>query len=422
MSRRTRLFAATVAFAFAVTTAGSGSAAAAGASFVDVGVDSSERHYDPNVVYPTMSSDAKTVAFVGLENRWIYVRDLASGKTRHVATCSKKRDKYSRALCDLRLSANGRHLAFTSDKKLVSDDTNDLTDAYRMDLTNRKVVLASAHGLTGKAGGGLRPRISADGSLVSFDSQGNLDGAYSSTAEQVYARDVAAGKTRLVSVGGGNLPASGHDSEMSANGRWFVFTVRPGYGISGSGWVALKDMNSSAPAVMLDEHLGYPVREGNHFAEFSAPTNSGRIAVRIEREQDDASWYTEFDDSRVFVADFVAKKVLRIVKNHGRAVSSPTALALSADGKTLAFRYKNAGMVAGDTNKRADAFFLNVYTGKVTSPTLTWCKPSKVRNFNCELDDFVLSADGKTLLVQRITYPKPKYSSAVVRQFLIKRG
>lgn len=281
---------------------------------------------------------------------------------------------------------------------------------------------ASAHGLTGKAGGGLHPRISGDGSLVSFDSKGNLDGAYNSTAEQVYARALSAATTRLVSVGDGNLPAAGHDSEMSPNGRWFVFTVRPGYGISGSGWVALKDMDSADPAVMLDKHLGYPVRDGNHFDEYSAPTNSGRVAIRVEREEDDASWVTEFDDSRVFVADFVAKKVLRIVKNRdSRAVSSPTELALAADGKTLAFRYKNVGMVAGDTNKRADAFFVDVYSGKVTSPTLTWCKPSKVRDYNCELDDFVLAANGKTLLVQRITYPKAKYSSAVVRQFLIKR-
>jgi Tol biopolymer transport system component len=74
---------------------------------------------------------------------------------------------------DPSLSANGKHIAFTSRSKLLPRDTNTYSDIYERDLANGHLMLASTatNGAISKYGNSHSPSISADGQYVAFVSR-----------------------------------------------------------------------------------------------------------------------------------------------------------------------------------------------------------------------------------------------------------
>jgi Tol biopolymer transport system component len=127
------------------------------------------------------------------------------------------------------ISLDGRFIAFASDARLASEDTNAATDIYVLDRLTSLVTLESvASGGAAADDNSHTPRLSADGSYLVFaSSAGNLDGRPDKSGwSDIFLRDRRSRLTRRVSVGQRGEDANGPSTEpaISGDGRWIAFT------------------------------------------------------------------------------------------------------------------------------------------------------------------------------------------------------
>jgi Tol biopolymer transport system component len=159
-----------------------------------------------------------------------------------------------------KLSADGRMVAFSSEAtNLDPRDTDSVLDVYVHDRLTKTTTLVSERLGTGPSVQGcFEVSISADGRFVAFDSLDSnvLPGV---PAYNVYVRDLAAQTTECVSVGPNGQVADNNSVEcsISADGRfvafsssatnWFPTTTSP------SGGVFVRDrlLGITLPATML---------------------------------------------------------------------------------------------------------------------------------------------------------------------------
>jgi Tol biopolymer transport system component len=189
-----------------------------------------------------MSADGRFVAFEGRDGNLVpndnnhdydvFVRDLTTNAivliSAHDATLPSTSPNGPSAISALSASMNGR-IAFISEAdNLVANDTNGFRDVFVRDMiicTNILVSVAT-NGVSGR-GASTDPAISADGRYVAFDSSAtNLVANDNNNAQDVFVRDLQAGKTALVSVSSdGKHPGSGasYSPIISANGRYILF-------------------------------------------------------------------------------------------------------------------------------------------------------------------------------------------------------
>src|ERR687898_2984817 len=131
-------------------------------------------------------------------------------------------------------SANGRYVAFVSAADTLDPAAHpDTVNVFRKDRVTGEVALVSrANGAAGAApaASGWEPRISADGTHVSWLTRAALDPADTDTAADAYLRDLVAGTTTLLSPGTPG-PVSGHD--LSADAAYVALaTASPLAGVS----------------------------------------------------------------------------------------------------------------------------------------------------------------------------------------------
>ncbi len=192
---------------------------------------------------PSISASGRYVAFQstadnlggpldGDNNVYVYDRELK--KTRLVSRRSGNNgaggdgDSFTPSI-----SANGRFVAFTSEADNLGGPRDiDFTNIYRYDLRRKQVQLVSRR--SGSSGSGANGNsesssLSADGKLVAFRTDAtNLGGpTLTSPGEaNVYVRDIATRKVRLVSRRSGGGPGGNggsFDPFISANGRYVAF-------------------------------------------------------------------------------------------------------------------------------------------------------------------------------------------------------
>lgn len=174
---------------------------------------------------PAISADGRVVAFeapagttdivpgdTGNSND-IFVRNLAAGTTTAVSDPTKT------AGSDFPdLSGDGRYVVF--DTTNAYDPANDAAnqDAYRRDMATGVYTVASARNGADAAGNGAsnRPRISADGTRVTFNSTSTdlaTDG--NAATKDVFVRDIPSKATRLAGVQANGTTQSDKDSDRA---------------------------------------------------------------------------------------------------------------------------------------------------------------------------------------------------------------
>src|SRR6478672_3550015 len=141
----------------------------------------------------------------------IYVRDLGDGTTalvsRGTASCSPGCGNGAFRATFADADAVGDVVFFETKERLASGDTDGSTDLYVRDLTagETKLVSAGAASCQPACGNGefevSRRGISGDGSFAYFTTAEPLSGADTDSAFDIYARDLEAGTTSLVSTG-----------------------------------------------------------------------------------------------------------------------------------------------------------------------------------------------------------------------------
>jgi len=156
------------------------------------------------------------------------VAGAADDVTRVVSPTDAEYGVYSDSLSPS-ISRDGRIVAFTGyGHSIAAADSDSLPDIYLRDMQAPGLTLVSrASGGAKSNGGSGGPSMSADGRFVAFYSLAtNLDPDDTNTDYDVYLRDVTAGTTTLVSrASGTTAPAGGGvDPRISADGRYVAFT------------------------------------------------------------------------------------------------------------------------------------------------------------------------------------------------------
>jgi hypothetical protein len=197
--------------------------------------------------FAASSSDGTKVFFVSEErlaaadtdsSADIYVRDLASETTSLVSaggsscapTCGNG------AFDDVALrgiSTNGSHAFFTTAESLFGADTDAAVDIYSRELSGGVTTLVSQGGdgcAPACGNNGAVPvfqKSSASGSRAFFSTDEALVGADKDTATDVYARDLPAGPTTLLS-GGTSATQTASFAAVTADGTHVFFTTPEG--------------------------------------------------------------------------------------------------------------------------------------------------------------------------------------------------
>ncbi len=168
------------------------------------------------------------------------------------------------------ISGTGRYIVFASDAtNLVAGDTNAKRDIFIRDTvakTTRKVT----KGLTGQSNGNsFTPKVSDDGRYVAFLSDAtNLVTGDTNNVTDAFRADLSTGKIIRVSVGAAGKQANKVTRElgMNATGNSIVFSSDATNLVAG-------DTNGKSDVFLRDLALAAPKRLSN-IAEYAKPTIS----------------------------------------------------------------------------------------------------------------------------------------------------
>ena len=264
------------------------------------------------------------------------------------------------------ISAAGGVVAFTSRaSNLVPGDTNAEWDLFVRDLrtgvTERVSVASDGTEAAGESGIGS---ISADGRFVAFWSRAaNLVAGDTNGAVDVLVRDRLAGTTERVSLATGGAQAMGdsYTGSISADGRFVVFQSIAANLISGDSngtWdVFVHDRQSGATERISLDSTGAQAHGASTVPSISA---DGRCVAFWSLATNLVPGDTNHSVD-AFVRDLTSGTTERVSVATGGAQGSgpqngPGAIAISADGRFVAFSTVADDLVPGDTNGLDDVF------------------------------------------------------------------
>jgi Tol biopolymer transport system component len=264
---------------------------------------------------PALSGDGQVVAWVsGATNLTgddsdtlfdIFVRDRPASTT-VLASVDSSGSKRAEASWGPSLSADGSSVVFDTKAALSSSDQNGMNDIFLRDLANGRTTLVSVSSAEAQSNSfSSGATISADGDSVVFASQAsNLVSNDSNSAEDLFVRVISAGTTERVNVSSAGAQADSgsynEDSSISANGRFVAFT-------------------SNASTLVTGDTNGHP---------------------------------------DIFVHDRVAGGTYRVsvTRTGGQANDFSENAAISGDGEWVAFDSFATNLVPGDDNVMLDVF------------------------------------------------------------------
>jgi Tol biopolymer transport system component len=263
------------------------------------------------------------------------------------------------------ISGDGRFVAFQSySTNLVVNDTNGTWDVFVHDRTSGATDRASvdSFGNEGNASSySAGPSLSADGRFVAFGSIAwNLVFGDTNSVADVFVHDRSTGVTERVSVdsSGSEGNADSDVAKISADGRYVAFHSFASNLVAG-------DTNGTGDVFIHDRSNGVTERisvdsfgaEGDALSLYPAISADGRFVAF----QSDATNLVSGDSNALpdaFVHDRDTGATERIsVDSFGlQANGASGAVAVSADGRIVAFVSDSSNLVAGDSNGSTDAF------------------------------------------------------------------
>lgn len=270
------------------------------------------------------------------------------------------------------LSSDGRYAVFASAADdLVPGDTNIATDVFLRDrLTGRTRVVSVGLGGVPADGASEDPVISSNGRFVAFASRAdNLVGGDTNGAEDVFVRDLGAGVTWRVSVGrhGRETDADSFEPSISADGHVVAFASLATDLVAG-------DTNGVIDVFVRDliGHVTRRVSVGPHNTQ--ADRNSLEPSVSADGRY---VAFTSYGDGLVSGdQDGVADVYVRdLMLGATRWVSKParggindndsSTPSMSAHGRFVTFESYFSALVAEDGNEADDVFVRDMQSGSV---------------------------------------------------------
>jgi hypothetical protein len=273
----------------------------------------------------TLSRDGRHVAFESDADNLVegdvnlakdvFLHDRLSGLTNLVSLANDgtqaTSDSYGPAMARDMLT-----IAFVTETDLVALDTNGLADVYLRDVDNNltEFVSVSTEGTQGNSNSGS-PALSSNGQHVAFHSYANslVDSDNNGLIRDIFLRNRTGLSTSIVS-----LSSSGEQGNGSSE--------KPD--ISGSG--ALVAFHTFATSLLLDD------------------TNSG------------------FPDTLIHDTDSQQTTVISVDSNDAQTSGNSFSVAMSEDGRWVAFQSDSFGLVPGITNGNVDVFLRDQILGDTT--------------------------------------------------------
>jgi Tol biopolymer transport system component len=336
--------------------------------------------------WSSMSADGRYIAFQswadnldprdGHNGYDIFVRDRLLGVTK-IASLTWDDQPANGASFDPGVSANGRVVVFSSlATNLVPDDSNGVRDIFVRDLDAGTTERVSVSSFGEQADADCEwPAVSGDGRYVVFHSAATTLASGGNGFAQVYLHDRWAHTTTRISVSSTGEIAN-YDAlkpRISETGRYVLFC-------SYADNLAPNDHNNEKDLLLRDLWAGTTERisvanatgiEGNARSPAAPPpaiTPDGRY-VAFSSE---ASNLVAGDANGLFDI-FVRDRVLGTTElvsvsssgEHGNGESghSLSGLAISADGRYVAFGSLATNLVPGDTNGVRDVFLRDRVAG-----------------------------------------------------------
>ena len=256
-------------------------------------------------------------------------------------------------------SADGRYIGFTSNATTLSpQDENLLADGYVRDRVLGTTELVTV-GTGGKASGGLVNDVSADGRYVVFTSSANdlVPNDFNGMSD-VFIRDRVAGTTEIVSVASDESAAQQRslDASVSKDGRFVAFTS----------FAALADEDSSSSnqdVYVRDRTAGTTQlvtitrKGGEGGGKDPSISDNGQFVSFTAKSKD----YVKGDKNKahdVFVRDLTKKKTERVsVSSKGEeAAKRSFESQIAGFGRYVVFTSAAKNLAKGDTDKKVDVF------------------------------------------------------------------
>jgi len=241
-----------------------------------------------------ISADGRHVAFASSSKNLtadpstaesaVFVRDLDSAVTELVSRPSGSSTGASDYSQEPSISADGRYVAFSSRADLAPDDF-DADSAFRQDVFVRDRATATTILVSRKSGASgapsdvvsQEPVISADGLHVAFSSDAKLTGQRG-YERNVFVRDIAAGTTKLVSVGDeGRAGDARRDPSISADGRYVAFESR-------GNEISAVDAEGRADVFVRDMTAGITVTVSRQSGKLGLPADGPSEAASISAD------------------------------------------------------------------------------------------------------------------------------------------
>lgn len=342
---------------------------------------------------PSMSANGRYVAFESDSTNlvagdteyfvWdVFVRDTTTGVTTRVSVSSAGEDGNGGSGLAA-VSGDGRYVAFASwADNLVSGDTNEALDVFVHDTHTGTTTRLSVNSSEEEGDySSTRPRISADGSHITFDSLAtNLVGNDTNGTRDVFVRDTQTGTTTRVNVnisgGEGDYPSD--YGSVSADGRYVAFQSYATNLVSG-------DTNNVTDIFVRDTIAETTTRVNiNSSGEQAYGGYSGSWGPSISADgryvafSSDSSTLVSGDtndEADVFVHDTYTRSIRRVSVNNSGGQGSgygnyegSRAASISGDGRYVAFESFATNLVNNDTNAAQDIF---VHDTRWAPPTPT---------------------------------------------------
>jgi len=332
---------------------------------------------------PSLSADGRSVVFesaapalVASDSNGVsdvFRRDLEGGQTVRLSLSSAGEQGNAGSFSPM-VSGDGRLVVFESlASNLVAGDTNGLSDIFGFDQTAGTVsaVSASPAGATGN-GASSHPSLSRNGQLAAFCSRASdLVPDDTNGTPDVFVRDLTKSETTRVSLSNSGSETSGEcwHSALSGDGRFVAFRSAAPDLVDG-------DSNGAADVFVRDRQTGQTTRVSVSSSGRQADGASGGNGVAISDDGrlvgfDSAATNLVAEDtngaSDVFVHDRQTGETKRASVNssggQGGGDSGRSGVAISADGRWVAFESRAPDLVPGDTNGVGDIFVHDMGSG-----------------------------------------------------------
>ena len=332
---------------------------------------------------PAISASGRFVAFATLARNlggalgpgWnVYVRDRRLGRTRLVSV-GRGGMAQDGGSGEPSISADGRFVAFASSStNLVAGDRNDKIDVFVRDLrlgTTRLVSLGPGGRQANLSS--EHPVLSGDGRHVAFYSGAtNLVPRDRNEKVDVFVRDLESGRTELASVatdGTQGDDASGYEDEglaISRDGRFVAFA-------SGATTLVAHDRNGVVDVFLRDRTRGTTELVSVGPGGVQGDGSSGYVAMGLAVSPDGRfvaflSFATNLvrgdtnGGTDVFLRDRRRETTIRVSvasdgsEANGGAGNTDTSLGLSDDGRFVAFSSDATNLAPRDTGAWTDVF------------------------------------------------------------------